>query len=63
MMASEVKLKSPFICRVKDSTLISDAFNVDPLYLKHENQGKMPDYRVGYRHQNKLYDIFYYFKF
>ncbi|KAL3870285.1 hypothetical protein ACJMK2_038361 [Sinanodonta woodiana] len=31
---------------VKDSTLISDAFNVDPLYLKHENQGHvMPDYR------------------
>lgn len=30
---------------VKDSSLISDAFTVDPLYLKHENQGKMPDYR------------------
>lgn len=26
---------------VKDSTLISDAFNVDPLYLKHENRGKI----------------------
>ncbi|KAL5011602.1 hypothetical protein ScPMuIL_010153 [Solemya velum] len=30
---------------VKDSHLISDAFDVDPLYLRHENQGKMPDYR------------------
>ncbi|KAK3585055.1 hypothetical protein CHS0354_009906 [Potamilus streckersoni] len=31
---------------VKDSTLISEAFRVDPLYLKHENQGQvMPDYR------------------
>ncbi|KAL3873115.1 hypothetical protein ACJMK2_036271 [Sinanodonta woodiana] len=31
---------------VKDSTLISDAFTVDPLYLKHEKQGQvMPDYR------------------
>ena len=33
--------------RVKDSSLLSDAFEVDPLYLKHENQGKMPDFRVG----------------
>ncbi|KAL4219037.1 hypothetical protein ACF0H5_021620 [Mactra antiquata] len=30
---------------VKNSYLLSEAFNVDPLYLKHENQGKMPDYR------------------
>lgn len=30
---------------VKNSGLISEAFNVDPLYLKHDNQGKMPDYR------------------
>ncbi|XP_052790248.1 aromatic-L-amino-acid decarboxylase-like [Mya arenaria] len=30
---------------VKDSTLLTEAFNVDPLYLKHENQGQMPDYR------------------
>ena len=22
-----------------------DAFNVDPLYLKHEHQGQVPDYR------------------
>ncbi|XP_033732723.1 aromatic-L-amino-acid decarboxylase-like [Pecten maximus] len=41
-------LKVNFDCStlwVQDSSLISDAFNVDPLYLKHENQGKMPDYR------------------
>ena len=33
--------------RVKDKRLVSEAFEVDPLYLKHENQGKMPDYRVS----------------
>ncbi|KAK3087862.1 hypothetical protein FSP39_011631 [Pinctada imbricata] len=41
-------LKVNFDCSamwVKDSRLLSDAFEVDPLYLKHENQGKMPDYR------------------
>ncbi|WAR30449.1 DDC-like protein [Mya arenaria] len=37
---------------VKDSTLLTEAFNVDPLYLKHENQGQMPDYRdVQLAHQ------------
>ncbi|XP_052065800.1 aromatic-L-amino-acid decarboxylase-like [Mytilus californianus] len=30
---------------IKDSTLLVDAFNVDPVYLKHMNQGKVPDYR------------------
>lgn len=35
------------ICgRVKDSRILSDAFDVDPLYLKHDNQGAMPDFRV-----------------
>ncbi|ELU12210.1 hypothetical protein CAPTEDRAFT_158583 [Capitella teleta] len=29
----------------KDSSDVVDAFNVDPLYLKHENQGAVPDYR------------------
>lgn len=29
----------------KDSSLVIDAFNVDPLYLKHDHQGKIPDYR------------------
>lgn len=37
-------------CRVKDSQLVSDAFNVDPLYLKHDHQGKIPDYRVSVIH-------------
>lgn len=26
-----------------------NAFNVDPLYLKHELEGQMPDYRVSYK--------------
>ncbi|KAK6196104.1 hypothetical protein SNE40_001393 [Patella caerulea] len=30
---------------VKDSRLLAEAFVVDPLYLKHENEGAMPDYR------------------
>ncbi|XP_013419956.1 aromatic-L-amino-acid decarboxylase-like [Lingula anatina] len=30
---------------IKDSSKLVDAFNVDPLYLKHDNQGKVPDYR------------------
>lgn len=30
---------------VKDSRKIVDAFNVDPLYLKHHYQGQIPDYR------------------
>ncbi|XP_012942336.1 aromatic-L-amino-acid decarboxylase [Aplysia californica] len=31
---------------VKDRTLVSGAFEMDPLYLKHEHQGQiMPDYR------------------
>ncbi|GAB1600334.1 aromatic-L-amino-acid decarboxylase-like [Argonauta hians] len=30
---------------VKDSKMISQAFSVDPVYLKHENEGIMPDYR------------------
>jgi len=29
----------------KDTTHVVDAFNVDPLYLKHQHQGKVPDYR------------------
>ena len=33
---------------LRDSRLLVDAFNVDPLYLKHENQGKIPDYRVSF---------------
>lgn len=34
------------ILRVKNSHYIEDAYNVDPVYLKHEMQGKIPDFRV-----------------
>ena len=30
---------------VRDASSIVDAFNVDPLYLKHRYQGEIPDYR------------------
>lgn len=30
---------------VRDSHLVADAFNVDPLYLQHQYQGQVPDYR------------------
>ncbi|XP_050306675.1 aromatic-L-amino-acid decarboxylase-like isoform X2 [Anthonomus grandis grandis] len=30
---------------LKDPSWLVDAFNVDPLYLKHEQQGSAPDYR------------------
>ncbi|XP_065332536.1 aromatic-L-amino-acid decarboxylase-like [Cloeon dipterum] len=30
---------------LKDPTYVVNAFNVDPLYLKHEQQGNAPDYR------------------
>ncbi|KAF4517829.1 hypothetical protein B566_EDAN008771 [Ephemera danica] len=30
---------------LKDPTYVVNAFNVDPLYLKHEQQGSAPDYR------------------
>jgi len=32
---------------IRDSRLLVDAFNVDPLYLKHDKQGQIPDYRVS----------------
>lgn len=32
---------------IHDSRLLVDAFNVDPLYLKHDKQGLIPDYRVS----------------
>lgn len=43
----------PLICmsfenlRIKNSSYLVDAFNVDPIYLRHTNEGKVPDYRVG----------------
>lgn len=33
---------------LKDPTYVINAFNVDPLYLKHEMQGSAPDYRVKF---------------
>ncbi len=33
---------------MKDTSEIVNAFNVDPIYLKHDQQGQMPDYRVSY---------------
>lgn len=33
---------------IRDSRLLVNAFNVDPLYLKHDKQGQIPDYRVGF---------------
>lgn len=30
---------------LKDPSYVVDAFNVDPLYLKHDMQGSVPDYR------------------
>lgn len=30
---------------IRDSRLLVDAFSVDPLYLKHDKQGQVPDYR------------------
>jgi hypothetical protein len=32
--------------RLKNANDVVDAFNVDPLYLKHDRQGQAPDYRV-----------------
>lgn len=32
---------------IRDSRLLVDAFNVDPIYLKHDKQGLVPDYRVS----------------
>lgn len=35
---------------IRDSRLLVNAFNVDPLYLRHDKQGQIPDYRVSCRH-------------
>lgn len=32
--------------RIKNSSHLVDAFNVDPIYLPHKNEGKIPDYKV-----------------
>jgi hypothetical protein len=36
-----------FVYRLKDPTYVVNAFDVDPLYLKHDQQGSAPDYRVS----------------
>lgn len=36
---------------IRDSRLLVNAFNVDPLYLKHDKQGQIPDYRVSCKAQ------------
>jgi len=33
--------------RFKNNEHVVEAFKVDPIYLKHSNQGKIVDYRVG----------------
>lgn len=30
---------------IKDASFVVDAFNVNPVYLRHDMQGKVPDYR------------------
>lgn len=35
---------------LKDPTYMINAFNVDPLYLRHDIQGSFPDYRVNVVH-------------
>lgn len=37
---------------LKDPTWVINAFNVDPLYLKHDMQGSAPDYRVSRQYLN-----------
>jgi hypothetical protein len=32
--------------RVRDSSLLVEAFDVDRIYLRYKNQGLAPDYRV-----------------
>lgn len=33
---------------MKDCYLVSDAFNVDPLYLKHKHDEEVIDFRVSF---------------
>lgn len=44
---SNVLFINKIIFRLKDPSYVVDAFNVDPLYLKHDMQGSAPDYRVS----------------
>lgn len=51
--------------RLKNPAYIVNAFNVDPLYLKHDQQGEAPDYRVYFLfHINdriRMFSIIMYF--
>lgn len=40
---------------LKEPTYVINAFNVDPLYLKHDMQGAAPDYRVTIKSLLKIY--------
>lgn len=40
---------------LKDPTYVINAFNVDPLYLKHDMQGAAPDYRVIIKSLLRIY--------
>lgn len=40
--------------RIKNAHDVVDAFNVDPLYLRHDHQGQQPDYRVGAQGESEI---------
>ncbi|XP_045457542.1 histidine decarboxylase-like [Melitaea cinxia] len=42
---------------IKDSTALHRTFNVNPIYLRHENSGKAIDYMVGSQEANTKHDI------
>lgn len=46
------------VFRLKDPSWVVNAFNVDPLYLKHEHQGAAPDYRVNFSEKLKKLTLF-----
>ena len=48
------KLNNLLIYRFKDANDIISAFNVDPIFLKHQHQGSAPDYRVMFFSKNEL---------
>lgn len=47
-----------FSQRLKNANDVVDAFNVDPLYLKHDQQGQAPDYRVERQHNPDFNTIY-----
>lgn len=42
------------IYRYKDTSYLEDAFGVNPLYLKHDHQGKVLDFRVSVLKNNYI---------